>query len=183
MKLLTALLSLIFLVSCNNTITPKPHAYLNLSYPKSEYQKSNSQLPCSFKYSKEAILYTHKNLWLDLHYPNLKADFNLTYQEINHNLPQLISDAEKLTYRHTIKANNIEMNYYEDNDKKVYAKLFEISGNVASYIQFQATDSTKHFLSGALYFNVKPNFDSIVPAIEYVKKDIEKLIETLEWKN
>ena len=60
--------------------------------------------------------------------------------------------------------------------------MYIIEGNVATNIQFRATDSVKHVLSGALYFYAKPNYDSIVPAIKYIEKDIMHLVETLEWK-
>lgn len=184
MKLFSALSCFCFLIaSCDSDVMPKPNAYLKLDYSQANYQNSNSQLPYSFKYSDKAILTVQNNLWSDLHYPKLKADINMTYQKVDNNLTQLITDAEKLTYKHALKADNIEMHPYENSNKKVYAKLFEVSGNAASNIQFQATDSTKHFISGALYFDVSPNYDSILPAVDYIKKDIEKLIETLEWKN
>ena len=60
--------------------------------------------------------------------------------------------------------------------------MYEITGNAASNLQFHATDSTHHFIKGALYFYAKPNYDSILPAVEYIKKDILRLIESLEWK-
>ena len=184
MKLFSTFLSFTFLfISCDSDVIPKPNAYLNLNYPQAKYQDSYNQLPYHFKYSDQAILNVQNNLWSDLQYPKLKADINMTYQKVDNNLAELITDAEKLTYKHALKADNIEMYPYENRNKKIYAKLFEVSGDAASSIQFQATDSTKHFLSGALYFNVSPNYDSILPAINYIKKDIEKLIETLEWKN
>ena len=71
---------------------------------------------------------------------------------------------------------------YDDVKKHMYAKLYNIEGNVATNIQFRATDSLNHVLSGALYFYVKPNYDSIVPAIKYIEKDMIKLVETLAWK-
>ena len=52
----------------------------------------------------------------------------------------------------------------------------------ASHAQFYLTDSTRHFLTGALYFNTKPNFDSLYPAIHYVRKDIRRIMETLRWQ-
>jgi gliding motility-associated lipoprotein GldD len=61
--------------------------------------------------------------------------------------------------------------------------LYEITGNAASHLQFHITDSTHHFIKGSLYFYVKPNYDSILPAVNYIKEDIFRLIETLEWKN
>ena len=36
---------------------------------------------------------------------------------------------------------------------------------------------------GALYFNTKPNYDSLLPAVAHIKKDILRLMETLQWKD
>jgi len=60
--------------------------------------------------------------------------------------------------------------------------FYDLKGNVASQSQFYVTDSTRHFLSGALYFETKPNYDSILPAINYIQKDMMHLIESLRWK-
>ena len=60
--------------------------------------------------------------------------------------------------------------------------MYEITGNAASQIQFHVTDSTNNFIKGALYFYTKPNYDSVLPAVAYIKEDILQLVETLEWK-
>ena len=44
------------------------------------------------------------------------------------------------------------------------------------------TDSTKHFLVGSLYFYSRPNYDSLLPALDYIEKDVVHLMETLSWK-
>ena len=67
-------------------------------------------------------------------------------------------------------------------DKDVYGILYEIDGNAASSLQFFLTDSVKHYLRGALYFNVQPNKDSLAPIINFVKEDVFVLIESFEWK-
>jgi gliding motility-associated lipoprotein GldD len=96
-------------------------------------------------------------------------------------LDSLLLDAQNLTQKHTIKADEISSNLFENNNAKVYGMFYEVGGDAASQAQFYATDSTKHFLSGSLYFYTKPNYDSIYPASEYLKKDMRHLMETLEW--
>ncbi|MCK5170865.1 MAG: gliding motility lipoprotein GldD, partial [Bacteroidales bacterium] len=66
-------------------------------------------------------------------------------------------------------------------EKDVYGILYEIEGNAASSVQFFLTDSIKHYIRGALYFNVEPNKDSLAPVINFVKEDIKILIESFEW--
>jgi len=65
----------------------------------------------------------------------------------------------------------------------VYGSIFEVTGNAASPIQFHVTDSSRHFLTGAVYFNIQPNYDSIRPAINHLQQDIIRMIESLEWKD
>ena len=64
----------------------------------------------------------------------------------------------------------------------MYGAFAEVKGNVASPAQFYVTDSVNHFLTGSLYFYAKPNYDSILPAANYLQKDIKRIMETLVWK-
>jgi gliding motility-associated lipoprotein GldD len=174
---------LLFLASCKPDAVPKPASYLRLEYPDTTYVSVKEDLPYTFEYSKNAKVTYKKNNWVDIQYPNLKATIVITYTPIKNNLRLLFADAEKLTFKHMIKADDIQSTPYENGAKKVYGKMFEVYGNAATQLQFHATDSTKNFITGALYFYVKPNYDSIFPAVVYLKKDVQHLIETLQWKN
>jgi len=59
---------------------------------------------------------------------------------------------------------------------------FSLGGNTATANQFFLTDSVKHFLRGALYFNAAPNADSLGVVNDFLKKDLQHLINTLKWK-
>ena len=65
---------------------------------------------------------------------------------------------------------------------KVYGMFYQVYGNAASQSQFYATDSLKHFISGSIYFNVEPNYDSVQPASDYLQRDMRRIMETLRWK-
>ena len=119
---------------------------------------------------------------MNIEYPNLNATINLTYRQVENNLDELFIESEKLTFNHAIKADGISSIPFDNAVKKVYGSMYEVSGNAASPIQFHITDSTKNFITGAVYFNVQPNYDSILPAISYLQKDIKHLMETIEWK-
>lgn len=170
------------LYSCKNTTIPKPKSYLNLQYPKATYQKTDSNCPYTFEISNLATFQQRSNCWATIQYPKLKASLHLTYRAVDNNLPEILTEVEKLTFKHTIKADAITPKIYENKNKRVFATLYVVEGNVATNIQFKATDSTKNVLAGALYFDVKPNYDSILPAVNYLKKDITHLMETLTWK-
>jgi len=128
------------------------------------------------------MLVDEANYWLKIKYPSLKASIDITYRPVENNLEELLTDAEKLVFKHTLKAAQIIPKDFVNTEKRVFGSLYEITGNAASQIQFHITDSTKNFLKGSLYFYIKPNYDSILPAVNYIKKDIFNIIETLEWE-
>jgi len=172
------------IVACGSEPLPKKKPYLTLKYPSSTYVKTVSNCLYNFEYSINANINFQNNCWAKIEYPKLKATVHITYRSVNNNLNEILKEVEKLTYEHTIKADAIPSALpYENYKKKVFAKLYNVEGNVASNVQFVATDSIKHVLAGSLYFYAKPNYDSIVPAIKYIEKDIIHLIETIEWKN
>lgn len=183
MKNLSAIiLFLLILVSCKDNPIPKPKAYLKLSYPIAKYNKIETNCFYDFEISNQAKFTQQQNCWAKLSYPSLKATIHLTYRKVDNNLIEVLKDVEKLTFEHALKADVINAKPYENNLKKVYGKIFNVGGNVASNLQFHVTDSINHVVSGALYFYSKPNYDSISPTIQYIEKDIMHLIETLEWK-
>ena len=188
-KILIPLFSL-FLVGCGNDPLPKPKAYLRLEYPSPNYKKVNLPVPFSFKQNNLAepiVKITEENngdaYSVNIEYPSLKGTIYLTYKAVKeNNLRDLLRDTQNLTQKHTQKADQIESNIFTNPENKVYGMFYEVGGNAASQSQFYATDSLNHFLSGSLYFYAKPNYDSIYPAAIYLKNDVKRIMESLEWK-
>lgn len=174
--------SLLVLMSCGDDPLPKPKAFLNLEFDESSYEKLTLKRPYSFEVSSGSIVKDEPKKWLKIQYPKLKASLDITYREIDNNLRELLVESEKLVFKHTVKAEQIASNDFTDNEKRVFGTVYDITGNAASQIQFHITDSTKHFVKGALYFSTKPNYDSILPAVAHIKKDVLHLMETFEWK-
>ena len=184
MKYISALILIfILLTSCENDVLPKPTAYLSLKYPENSYSEMLSDCPYSFEISKYATVEINEDCWAKIEYPSLKATVHVTYRGVSNNLEEILKEVEKLTFEHTIKADAISDLTFENFENRVFAKIYNVEGNVATNIQFRATDSINHVLAGALYFDVKPNYDSIYPASEYLKKDIKRIMETIRWKN
>ena len=183
MRNLFLLIIFIIFTSCKEDVVPKPKAYLGLSYPEKSYQELNLKRPYTFKILKNTTVINEANNWLKIKYPKLKASIDITYRPIENNLQELLSEAEKLVFKHTVKAEQIIPKDFVNSKKKVFGSMYEITGNAASHLQFHITDSTNNFIKGSLYFYAKPNYDSILPAVNYIKEDILHLIETLEWKN
>ena len=178
------------LISCGSDPLPKPKALLRLEYPEANYKKVN--LPLPFTFEKNELADNISNIKLDginnmigvdIVYPSMKGTIYLTYKKVeNGNLIKLLTDAQNLTQKHTIKADEIEGDLYENAQNRVYGMFYEVGGNAASQSQFYITDSINHFLSGSLYFYAKPNYDSIYPAAVYLKNDIKHLMESVRWK-
>ena len=171
------------LVTCCTSVTqPKPMGYLRLDYPEAEYTVAEKLSYFTFEQNKfaECIPTTASNI--NLIYPEMKATVYLSYNQVNQNLDSLLNDAYKLPYKHLSKAESIPERIFINPQNKVYGTLFTVVGNAASQYQFFLTDSTNHFLVGSLYFYAKPNYDSIYPAVQYLEKDLLRLMETLQWK-
>ena len=172
------------LLSCEDDVVVKPSAMLSLEYHIPTYNSLESDCPFNFSINKEAILQNKKNCWMNIHYPKMKATLYLSYREVNdrQKIDSLLYDAQKLTYDHTIKAESILEQPRVDTLNKVYGMFYMINGNAATQSQFYVTDSIRHFVNGALYFDSKPNFDSLYPAVVYLRNDIRRIMETIRWK-
>ncbi|MDY0780364.1 gliding motility lipoprotein GldD [Tenacibaculum sp. IB213877] len=174
---------MILLVSCGSETLPKPKGYLSLNYPEKKYEKLKVERPYEFEVAKNAEVVSLPKNWLKVTYPDLKASVDITYRPVENNLKELLMEAEKLVFEHTIKAEQIASNNFENKKNKVYGTLYDITGNSASQVQFHVTDSAKHFLKASLFFYSKPNYDSVLPAVDYLKKDMIRMMETLNWRN
>ncbi|WP_025741245.1 gliding motility lipoprotein GldD [Aquimarina pacifica] len=172
-------------LSCKGEVLPKPKAMLRLSYPDPEYKELS--LPCPYTFEKNESsdfkeARQNKNCWFNLEYRKQKATMYISYFEINNNLDSLLRDAQNLTQEHVVKADGILQEPYADQENQVYGMFYEVSGDAASQSQFYVTDSIHHFIVGSIYFKVKPNYDSILPAANYLRNDMKHLMETIRWK-
>jgi gliding motility-associated lipoprotein GldD len=173
---------LIFASSCKNETVPKPSSQLRLDYPVAKYATYANNCPFEFDINENVTIEEDKNCGFSIHYPKMKATIYLTYKTVNNDINSLLRDAQKLTYEHVIKADDILEQPFINDDSKVYGMFYRVNGNAATNAQFYATDSIKHFVTGSVYFYAKPKFDSIMPAASYVKDDMQRLMETLKWK-
>ena len=175
-------LELSLFTACNKDAFPKPKAYLLLEYPIADYHRFVNGCPYSFAISKESEISFQDNCNAIISYPKLHAQVHITYKGIQNNLRAILSDADKLTTKHTIKADAIIPYPFENKKQKVYGLMNEVQGESASNVQFYLTDSTQHFITAALYFKIRPNYDSLFPAVDYIKNDMMNMMETMEWK-
>ncbi len=178
-----AILVVLFSIfSCKHDVLPKPSGYLNLEYPEAEYVYFENKCSFKFEMNSEAIIKGEKECNFTITYPKMKATIYLTYKPVQNNIDNLLRDAQKLTYEHVIKADDILEQPFLNPNKKVYGMFYRVNGNAATNSQFYVTDSVKNFITGSVYFYAKPNFDSVMPAASYVQNDMQRLMETIQWK-
>lgn len=180
-KIVGIVLLILLFGSCEEeNYFPKPKAMLRLEYPTPvEAEFKNDYFSFNYNEKSKPIVKDQNALVLD--YPNMKGAIFITHKTIDNNLEKLISDAQKLSLEHLKKADNIEPRTFINQDDKVYGTYFRIIGDAASQSQFYVTDSLQHFLTGSVYFYTKPNYDSILPAANYLQSDMRAIMETLRW--
>lgn len=172
----------ILFVGCKEDVLPKPKAQLRLEYSKpamGQLQTDNF----FFEYNDKARLKKKNSVSLTLQYPEMKGAIFINYKEVKGDIEKLLSDAQKFSYEHAVKADGILEQPFINEENKVYGMFYEVTGNAASQAQFYVTDSTQHFVTGSLYFFIKPNYDSIYPAAAYLRNDMRGIMETLKWKD
>ena len=173
----------ICLQSCNDDAVPRPTSQLRLEYPTPIYNSKESKYPFSLDVNDFSTILSKGNGAVEIHYPKMKATVYLSYKPVNNDLEKLLTDAQKLTYKlHVMKADEIIDQPYINPDKKVYGMFYTVGGDAASNALFYATDSTKNFVTGSVYFYAKPNFDSILPASSYITKDMKMMLESIKWE-
>lgn len=182
---------LLFLTACqNHDYSPKPKAYYRIVFPAKAYTLLTQPVPYTFSYPTYAVVEQDKSRdaqkgWYNLHFKQFNGFLHLTYYDVSGKgeYDEMVEDARKLAFKHTIKASAIDQKVISYPDRKVYGIYYAIEGNTASSVQFFLTDSAKHYFRGALYFNERPQYDSIAPVVKFIKQDIDTLISTFRWKN
>jgi len=190
------LLLILTIAACKpDTYIPKPRGYYQIDLPKRSYQWfDNATFPYSFEYPKygkisnDTSFFGHKPenpYWINMDFPDLGGRIYISYKIISPQQPiaNLIEDAYTMTYKaHDKKADYIEPYIIHNDATHVHGLLYYVGGNAASAYQFFVTDSVKHFIRGALYFDTTPNADSLKPVNDFLLEDIKHLIVTARWK-
>lgn len=187
---MVAVVSIWLVTSCRHNYSPKPRGFVRIDLPEKSYQLLDTLFPYSFEYPAYSLFVPDTRdvaepYWANLHFPDYKGTLHLSYKSVVYDtdLPAYLEDARSFTQRHIPKATSMKDEVIIDERSNVYGILFHIKGrDVASPLQFYITDSTTHFLRGALYFEVTPNNDSLAPVIDFIEADIRHMIKTLRWK-
>ncbi|MBU1820895.1 MAG: gliding motility lipoprotein GldD [Bacteroidetes bacterium] len=191
--LLFAVLGTLFLSACGSKestdYVPKPKGYNRLALPPQQYQTLQEDHPYTFDYSTAAVILPDtfaiaEKHWIFIYYPRFNANIQLTYKDVQNDpgrLKDFIDDAYKLAGKHQIRASAVQEQTIRTATGKT-ATLFRIQGDVPSPLQFYVTDSTEHYLRGAIYFPTATKNDSLAPVIDFIQRDALRLLNTLKWK-
>ena len=175
---------IVFSCTESDPVYPKPLSALKMSFPEKEYTQTASKCHYSFLTTTYTEIDSTKGMCnMNLNYKGFNATLFLTYIPIDSSLKYHIENSRKLVYDHSIKADAIEEKTILNPDNRVFGTAYKLIGNSATNYQFYVTDSTHHFMRGALYFNCKPNYDSLKPNIAFLLPDLDTLVNTLTWEN
>lgn len=181
------------LAACNSDFVQRERGYYKIDFPQKKYQLFNrDNFPYTFEYPvygnilQDSLFFDEKAenpYWINVDFPQFEGRLHLSYKEVGrYQFDSLVNDAFTLSYKqHTSRASAIQSNPFAT-PNGVTGVYFTLKGNAATANQFFATDSVKHFLRGALYFNAPPNEDSLRPVNAFLRQDMEHLINTLRWK-
>jgi gliding motility-associated lipoprotein GldD len=187
--------------SCNSPYTPKRRGYFRIDFPPHQYQSFDRPgYPFSFEYPVYANVLKDSSFfdtipenpyWINVDLPRFGARIYISYKRIGppadnpknpgNSFDKLTDDAFKLTYKHTYKASSIDQSVIHTANG-VSGIFFHVGGNAATAQQFFLTDTTHHFLRGALYFDTTPNEDSLGIVNNFLQEDLQHLINTFKWK-
>ena len=187
------LLLILFLIltSCSEDAVPKPRGYPRLDQPASAFAPWSGHAPFSAAIPTYALALEKPGTtaasadtaaYLTLHFPRQRANVFLTCRRIQGDLARLIEDAHAFKDKHEAMASRIRMESVLRDSAHVYGTLFDVEGDVASPMVFYLTDSTTRFLYGSLYFDARPNADSLRPVTERLREDLRHFASTLAWR-
>ena len=203
--------SIVLLLACNSNYSYKKKGYFKIPLPNHEYQSFDKpEYPYTFEYPKYAAIIKdstyfdskpENDYWINIDFPELHARIFLSYKIIGgkaiykvkqpnglykdsvgiNKFDLMVNDAFNLTNKNDVIATSIQDSLIHT-PNNVTGIFFKVGGNAATAKQFFLSDTTRHFIRGALYFDTTPNADSLRPVQDFLQKDIEHMINTFKWK-
>ena len=185
------------IIACTGSTVPKPRGYPRLDQPADSFEPWTGACPFTAEVPTYARMTVRANAgmedlstssasdtvcWSSLRFAHQRATVFMTYRRINGDLPELIDDAHAFKDKHEAKAARIRSERILRDTARVFGNLFDVDGDVASPIVFYLTDSTSHFLYGSLYFDTRPNGDSLQPATDRIRSDVRHFAQTVKWR-
>lgn len=182
------------LLSCNSSYTAgKKKGFFKINFPEKKYRDFNwPGYPYTFQYPvyatviKDSVFFDDKagDWWINIDLPQFNGRIYVSYKEIGaeNRFDSLVNDAYTMATKQHINISTGITDSLMLTPNGYGGLYYDLGGNTATANQFFLTDSTKHFLRGALYFDASPNADSLGIVNDFLKKDLLHLINTLKWQ-
>ncbi len=176
---------------CTEDPIPKPRGYPRLDLPTQTYTSWIGACPFGAEVPTYAVMLDKPGTtpamadtacYVTMRFPRQRANVFLTCRKIEGDLRQLIEDAHAFKDKHEAMAARIRSERMERDSARVFGTFFDVEGNVASPMVFYLTDSTTRFLYGSLYFDARPNADSLGPVTKRLREDMRHFAGTLNWR-
>jgi gliding motility-associated lipoprotein GldD len=183
--------------ACNGddaTATPRPRGYPRIIFPEKGVVQAFNSPSCPFTFTypnyatieRDVLFFEDKapsDCWFNVKIPSLNAVIYCSYYDLGskNKFEKLRSDAFTLAGKHVLKADFIEDLPFQNNNG-VKGFTFDIQGPAACPFQFYLSDSTRHFLRGAMYFNSAVQPDSLAPVLAFVKTDLQAMMQSFKWQ-
>ena len=168
--------------SCNNNVNlPKQKAYFAPEFEIPTYKKISLDCNYSFNINSQASINNIKNCNYEIYYKNLNAKIFINQIVLSNSIEKLLNIFNQKINENSRLSDQIIQSNYVNIDKKIYSKLYSFVGNSPSNIQFYVTNQTDKFLTGSLFFETAPNYDSLFPYIDYIRNDIKKMVDSFRW--
>lgn len=182
------------LLACNSDYSVgKKKGYFRIDFPEKKYQLFDKPgYPYTFEYPtyatviKDSTFFGDKagDWWINIDIPQFDGRIYVSYKEIGkvNQFDSLVRDGFKMAYKQHMDISTGIDDSVMKTPNGVEGLYFTLKGNTATANQFFLTDSVRHFLRGALYFNAAPNEDSLGIVNAFLKQDLQHLINTLRWR-
>ena len=211
-KLIFFLFVAAVITACNSTYTSKKKGYFHISLPQHSYTSFDTAgFPYRFEYPVYANIIKDSTYfdsspenpyWINIDFPNLNARIFLSYKQVGgkaiykikqadgsyrdstgiNQFDRMVNDAFNLTNKNQAVTTSIKDSLFITKNG-ITGVFFKVGGNAATAKQFFLSDTTTHFLRGALYFDATPNADSLKPVQDFLQADIDHLLNSFRWKN
>lgn len=168
--------------SCNNNVNlPKQKAYFAPEFEIPTYKKISLDCNYTFNINFQASINNIKNCNYEIYYKNLNAKIFINQIVLSNSIETVLNTFNQKINENSRLSDQIIQSNYVNIDKKIYSKLYSFVGNSPSNIQFYVTNQTDKFLTGSLFFETEPNYDSLFPYIDYIRNDIKKMVDSFRW--
>ena len=189
------MLMAVLLASCKEEtiFVPKPRMYPKVELPSKSYRSFDTSfcqmtfdIPTYTRFEQDKYYFDEKPVdpcWFNLHFDQLNGTLYCSYIPIGSrkHFDNLIDESFRMVEEHNSKA-NFRKEESILNRYGVGGLYFSLGGEVATNMQFVLTDTTDHFFRASLYFNTEVAPDSIRPIYQFVKDDVDRMIESFQWK-